>query len=254
LPYPIIFIHGLNSSSLAWQEQRTAFENLGLTYGGIFRACLNYNGSNYSSNKLQYPAQGADIAYWDAALNQTPADFYIVNFDIDNYGRVRTDPEFVDVLSNESAIAKQGFALRRIVAQVLLITGRNKVVLMGHSMGGLAAREYVQNPSNWQPDGQHHVAKLVTTGTPHGGYEGLGLSPDIDFQSEAFRDLKTTYNFGGNGVYLFGGWESYSVMNNNLVYDFYNVDVNCNGIDADGLYLSQYRITEMELSRCTMPI
>ena len=52
---------------------------------------------------------------------------------------------------------------------VLQLTGRDKVILMGHSMGGLAAREYLQNPSNWQLDGQTHVAKLVTTGTPHGG-------------------------------------------------------------------------------------
>jgi len=36
-------------------------------------------------------------------------------------------------------------------------------------MGGLASREYIQNTSNWQSDNVHHVAKLLTVGTPHGG-------------------------------------------------------------------------------------
>ena len=52
-------------------------------------------------------------------------------------------------LSNQSAIAKQGLALRNVIIYVMQLTGRDKVILMGHSMGGLAAREYLQNPSNW---------------------------------------------------------------------------------------------------------
>jgi len=75
-----------------------------------------------------------------------------------------------DVLSNQSAIAKQGVALKVVIQHVLSLTGRDKVILMGHSMGGLASREYLQNPDNWtDPYINHHVAKLVTTGTPHGG-------------------------------------------------------------------------------------
>ena len=47
---------------------------------------------------------------------------------------------------------------------------------MGHSMGGLASREYLQNPDNWQADGDHHVAKLLTIGTPNGGSNTTGGS------------------------------------------------------------------------------
>ena len=42
------------------------------------------------------------------------------------------------------------------------------MILIGHSMGGLCAREYIQNESLWI-NNNHHVAKLITSGTPHGG-------------------------------------------------------------------------------------
>jgi hypothetical protein len=105
---------------------------------------------------------------------------------------------------------------------------------MGHSMGGLSAREYLQNPNIWQPDGKHHVAKLVTSGTPHGGSNstlfGIGLK-NINEKLDATRDLRRDYAISGNaGVYLFGGFESDMVINNNLLFKYYNVDVNCNGI------------------------
>jgi triacylglycerol esterase/lipase EstA (alpha/beta hydrolase family) len=242
LPYPIIFIHGLNSNSKVWVDLGTQLINNDLKYGGRIDFCLNDDGNNQTSNKLIYPAAGADIAYYtDYITGLSVADFYLLNFDVNNIGEPFPSDDgspFNDVLSNEAAIAKQGVALKIAIQMVLLKTGKDKVVLMGHSMGGLAAREYLQNPINWQSDGNHHVAKLVTTGTPHGGFTGLGLSPTINFRSEAFRDLKKSYLISGDySVYLSGGFENYSVMNNNLLYNFYNVDVNCNGIDADNTYV-----------------
>lgn len=168
---------------------------------------------------------------------------------------MQNNVNFSDVLSNESAIAKQGVALKLAIQMVLLKTGRDKVILMGHSMGGLASREYIQNSSNWQNDGQHHVAKLITTGTPHGGYTGTNNQSvtGIDGQSEAYRDLRKSYSWTGyDGVYLYGGTENSSIIKNILLYPFYNVDVNCNGIDEDntniiGLNQRQWR-TELDYS------
>lgn len=235
LPYPIIFVHGLDSNSDVWFDLSTQMINSGLSFGGRIDFCLNDNGNNNTANKLIYPAPNADIAlYTNYITDISAADIYWLNFDVDNFGRLGGSTNFTDVLSNEAAIVKQGIAIKLAIQIVLQKTGRDKVILMGHSMGGLASREYIQNPINWQSDGNHHVAKLVTTGTPHGGFTGLGLSPLIDFQSEAFRDLKKNYTISGNdGVYLFGGSENYATMNNNLIYNFYNVDVNCNGTNAD---------------------
>jgi len=244
LPYPIIFIHGLDSQGWVWNDLGTQLINYGLSYGGRIDFCLNDDGDNTTSNKNLWTSANnnipaADIAlYTDYNTNLSVADFYVLNFNIDNYGRFPWDSGFTDVLSNEAAIAKQGVALKYAIQIVLQKTGKDKVILMGHSMGGLASREYIQNSSNWQPDGAHHVAKLVTTGTPHGGFTGVNLSPTIDSKSEAYRDLKKSYVVSSsNGVYLFGGYENYPTMNNNYLYNFYNVDVNCNGIDGDNSYI-----------------
>jgi triacylglycerol esterase/lipase EstA (alpha/beta hydrolase family) len=242
LPYPIIFIHGLNSSSDTWIDMGTNLVNKGLSFGGRIDFCLNDDGNNYTSNKLVYPTTNADIAlYTNYTTELTVADFYLLNFNIDNFGRLPNNSNFNDVLSNESAIAKQGVALKIAIQMVLLKTGRDKVVLMGHSMGGLAAREYIQNPSNWQADGTHHVAKLITTGTPHGGYTGTNaeVATGIDGQSEAYRDLRKSYSWTGyDGVYLYGGTENSSIIKNIWAFPFYNVDINCNGIDEDNTYIT----------------
>lgn len=245
LPYPIIFIHGLNSNSAVWTDLGTQLINSGLSFGGRIDFCLNDDGNNSLSNKNLYPTSGADIAlFTNSTTDLTVADFYLLNFDINNVGNLFTSDDgspFNDMLSNEASIVKQGVALKYAIQIVLQKTGRDKVILMGHSMGGLCAREYLQNPTNWQPDGNHHVAKLITTGTPHGGFTGINAAiiTGIDDRSEAYRDLKKNYTISGdNGVYLFGGYENYSTMNNNLLYNFYNVDVNCNGIDTDNTLIT----------------
>jgi pimeloyl-ACP methyl ester carboxylesterase len=211
LPYPIIFVHGLNSSSSTWSDTvSTLISSFGLTYGGEFVANLNYDGSVFTSNLL------SDTYLNNPAVSTVNGgDFYMVNFDVNTF------------LSNQSAIAKQGNVLKDIIMAVMQLTGKTKVVLMGHSMGGLAAREYLQNTSNWQIDGLPHVAKLATTGTPHGGSNMTdgGLFTSIDFSSEAIRDLKKL------SLYLEGGYES------SVPTTYYNSDVNCNGIPNDGLYV-----------------
>ncbi len=242
LPYPIIFIHGLNSISDVWYDLGLQMINSGLSVGGRIDICLNDDGNNIVTNKLVYPTPNADIAlYTDYINNLSVGDFYFLNFDVDNFGRLRSNTNFTDVLSNESAIVKQGVALNMAIQIVLQKTGRDKVILMGHSMGGLASREYLQNSSNWQPDGQHHVAKLVTTGTPHGGYTGTnaGLVTGIESRSEAYRDLRKEYTYSGyNGAYLYGGTENSSVIANSIFSVFYNVDVNCNGINGDNTLIT----------------
>ena len=49
------------------------------------------------------------------------------------------------------------------IEAVLAETGAKRLVLVGHSMGGLVARAYVQR------DGLGRVAELITIGTPHHG-------------------------------------------------------------------------------------
>lgn len=237
LPYPIIFIHGLNSSSETWNDATDYYDTqYSFVFGGRFDFCLNADNNNATTNKNFFPTPGADIAAFESMVQN--GDYYYVNFNVNPNGSVGTT-----VLSNQSAVAKQGAAVKVAVQRVMQITGKDKVILVGHSMGGLASREYIQNSYNWQADNQHHVAKLLTLGTPHGGSNasdsGLGWFAGIQTRSEAIRDLKTTYYYSGDqGRFLFGGMEvnNSSNMNEHLTGDdFYNYDVNCNGVIGENV-------------------
>lgn len=231
-PYPIIFIHGLVGSADSWIEFYNHALTQGWSYGGHIRFNLNadnnLNFSNITSTSL------SDVT--DFNSNLQAADFYLVNFNCGLDGTPYGGP-YNATQSNQAAIVKQGLAIRQAVSHVLAATGKDKVILFGHSMGGLAARQYLQNPNFWQPDNKHHIAKLVTSGTPHGGsnasFPGISAFLNVDEGSDAVRDLRKSYFYSGDpGVFLFGGLEDESVMNDRL-FGFLNYDVNCNGNEGN---------------------
>ncbi len=225
-PYPVIMVHGIASSSDTWVSLYNNVITQGWSYGGTMNFCLDSDNDNSYSNST-------DVIDFTSGL--TNADFYLVNFNVDPDGTAFGNIGNNSVLSNEAAIYKQGIAIKNAIAHVLAVSGKDKVVILVHSMGGLATRQYLQNTNLWQPDGLHHIAKLAMMGTPHGGSNMTGtfvLSPFIplDEQSDAVRDLRRSYFYSGDpGVFLYGGLEDYSVMDDMLFSDFYNDDVNCNG-------------------------
>lgn len=219
LPYPIIFIHGLESDSDKWYDYLiNVISEYKLVFGGDLKYCLN-------------PDNDVSTSDFDQVLldftNQSilgSGDVYTINFNVDIFGNINDD----NGLSNQSAIFKQGVAVQKAIKKILELTGKDKVVLVGHSMGGLASRQYLQL-REWQDDNDHHVAKLFTIDTPHGGSNAATISINgIDINSEAVRDLKyDNFEFGHVGTYIDGGLE-------NLVLDpHYNLDVNINGIESD---------------------
>ena len=130
LPYPIIFIHGLNSSSETWNDATDYYDTqYSFTYGGRFDFCLNADNNNATTNKNFFPTAGADIAAFESFVQN--GDYYYVNFNVNPNGSVGTT-----VLSNQSAVAKQGAAVKVAVQRVMAVTGKDKVILVGHSMGG----------------------------------------------------------------------------------------------------------------------
>ncbi|PTM08473.1 MAG: hypothetical protein DA408_20490 [Bacteroidetes bacterium] len=225
--YPIIFVHGWTGESRTWFDFTTeAKQFYGWSYGGRLDYCLNPDDN-------QSTADGVIRSFVNVS-NLGTGDYYYVNFDVSTEGDLYVGNDgipFNDDYSNQSAIVKQGWAISDAVEKVLDVTGAEKVILVGHSMGGLAAREYLQNPGNWQTDGDHHVAKLLTIGTPNGGSNTTGASLGVflgyDESSEAVRDLRYP-SFLFAGQYLEGGFES-------ALSAYYNNDINCNGFVGDNI-------------------
>jgi pimeloyl-ACP methyl ester carboxylesterase len=239
-PYPIIFVHGLNDSDLCFANfAETLLQMNGGTLNDmkILDFCLNHDGSNYSS------ILDNDVAMigWRNG-SYSAYGLYAINFDTK---RPTLSDHRTATLSNQAAIYKQGKALGVMISLVLQNTQAKKVILVGHSMGGLAIREYLQRKDengkhiwwvdpNDELDG-HHIAKVVTIATPHGGStspklleQDIGVFNGLDAYSEAVRDLYP------RSVYLSGGIEG--DISTDVYLGYYNRDVNCNGSDNSILF------------------
>ena len=231
--YPIIFIHGLIGDGDSWYPFGNHINsNANFNWGGELQFCLNSFDDTYIDDTCYLTS---DVQSFIPS-NLSAADYYRIEFDCQSNGICNTSNSAY-INSNQSAIIKQGYALGIAIDKVLDATGKDKVILMGHSMGGLAAREYIQNSSHWKTN-THRVAKLITSGTPHGGSNsgsfGLGVG-GVDEKSEAVRDLRKSYAVSlQDGAYLYGGvYENDSYIQNNLIFTYHNVDVNCNGQEGD---------------------
>ena len=242
LPLPVLFLHGMSGDASSWGEMATLLTgSAGLIEGQELQYCLNGDGSDGSST--------LDEVLPFTVLPAGHADFFRINFECNAGGTCWSNSASNSdgIFSGQAAAAKQGLAVADAIAEILDATGAPEIILVGHSMGGLAAREYLQTPEYWPVDAQgnahHRVAKLVTSGTPHNGsnfsvgwLEDLGdlFGFDIEQRSDAVRDLRTSYYYSGDpGVYLFGGLEDNWVLWDFLFLNFWNVDVNCDGDEGD---------------------
>jgi hypothetical protein len=322
-PYPIIFVHGLNSDNKTWFQSGQYndifdyYENIGLENGGNLNVTLDYLRSTTSLNN----SKEDDVQLF--TQNPKFGDFYTINFDVHANGQsekgsnttytdlillpntvnilvaqpifsvgdiICIDNEFMEVLgmsenglvinvrrgilnstatthfliktiwnlsneSNQASIVKQGYGLKLAISAIKAKTGAKKVILVGHSMGGLAIREYLRSYS------VNDVAKVVTIGTPHLGSKAAEISSlvnyvkGIDVRSDAIRDLSYNYtseegnpdppygNSPDDGIFLFGGKELFLQSETS----FYSFDVNANGLRDD------YYINGLSSSLSTLP-
>jgi triacylglycerol lipase len=92
---------------------------------------------------------GCNSGYW-RSMSKVLAKAGITHY------AINLEPVFASIDDYASVVHKAVEALRAE-------TGTEKVVIVAHSMGGLAARAYVRDHSI------AHVAKIITLGTPHRG-------------------------------------------------------------------------------------
>ena len=193
-PYPLVLVHGLLSSDQMWVDSGLVahLNALGFSNGGVFQFTLG------QTDRL------SDVSIEEETVWSSTGDVWRVNF---------ASP--ADSASNVAAIYLQAQALKLAIGRIKVLTGAQKVVLIGHSMGGLAAAAYVGGDPNGNgvPDLYGgDVAKLITLGTPFGGAAlanllGLfGSVPGLD-TSNAIRDLSKD-SINHRNVFVFGGYES----------------------------------------------
>ena len=251
-PYPIIFIHGINSDEETWNDVvKFLNKSFSISANNKLNFVLNARGgdtTNYTEDVLmpQYDINGNLV---NKLVN---SNIFLINFK-NFWNRDNDNPKIIihsndgpgtflsQSKSNESAIYKQGYALSSCIKKVLEVTGADKVILIGHSMGGLAIREYLQRSEDngemkwWinpkDIDNGHKVAKVITLSTPHLGSNAFNVFfVGINEASEAIRDLKFTYDLGITSAYLFGNSE---INISGLAFN--NEDVNCNGNSTDNI-------------------
>ena len=194
---PVIFIHGLSCDGTFWSKSKILkkLQEFGYSYGGDLKA---------------EEKAGRIMVHVDKII---PATMYTVSFS-----------------GSQLAITLQGKELAEMIKRVKEITGAPKVVLIGHSMGGLAAREYMQSDYYGRD-----VRAYISFATPQRGsdydaahwylrmfsYKLRVKLSGVDTKSDAVRDLKK------DSVYLNGGMEF------NTPNWFHSKDVNGNGRTDD---------------------
>ena len=244
---PVVFVHGLSYSDLAWRDVAAALEADGYGPPHTVHADLNASertdaASDVVVSEIVPTRRRPDrtpVLRRGGAVRPVASRVFLVNFKAvaDTAAGTLTPYALRGAgrsESNEAGVVKQGAALGVAVRDVLAATGAERVVLVGQSMGGLAVREYLQRrdatgrPRWWadpdRPDG-HAVSAAVTYGTPHQGSNlGAGLCDDdggstllgllteafAGARTEAVRDLRAVYPCSGLGAgrYLYGGDEA----------------------------------------------
>ncbi|MEM1041106.1 MAG: T9SS type A sorting domain-containing protein [Bacteroidota bacterium] len=271
-PYPVLFLHGYTGSQESWVPF-TNEPTVNAIWGpraGVFHAVLNaYENEERIAGPdgvLDTPDDDVLVQFANEDNALAPGCLYASNFE--NFWNENPSNPLIEINSgdspggffasesdsNEESGFKQGYTLGRMIGRVLAANpGKEKVVLVGHSMGGLVGREYLQRreggvPRWWVEPGEaggHRVAKLVTVATPHRGSNLFGNpfpfadstaadstvqrddTPDIN--SSATRDLR--YNYfcffcSSPGPYLFGGDEGNG-------FGWHTDDINGDGDDND---------------------
>lgn len=153
LYYPVIFIHGhAFNKDASFEYSLDAFNGIQqkLEHDGYLNA-----GAVSLYTKKDLPS--GEFGLFNVPLSMK-ASYYVDLFQTpENYITVQTKSENIDVYA---------LRLKEILDTIKYQTGRPKVIIVAHSMGGLVTRRYMQI------FGSGNVAKLITIGTPHQGIQG----------------------------------------------------------------------------------
>jgi hypothetical protein len=231
--YPIILVHGhsfneklsAELSMESFSDMAQYFEKDGYLDAGYFYRGKYKNSQESYLGKINTSLIIEATYYIDTA--STEKDYFIYD----------SKWESIDTYSSR---------LNDIIEEVLYITGKEKAILVAHSMGSLVTRKYIQLY------GEDNLEKVILIGGPNKGIDGLVLNScavfgaDIECQemnesSKFIKELNefpapniSVYNIIGLGC-PFEGTNSDGIIKEESAYLEWanNIYVNgtCNGID-----------------------
>lgn len=158
--FPILFVHGhmFTDSTDPMVESRYTFDNM----------------VDYISNRHNNAYDAGTIVdngneFLDSGLKTNPG---VALFRTTYYGNAYIDSsgKFQFQTRNYESIETYADKLKNIIDATLETTGRSKVKIVSHSMGGLVVREYLSKY------GSSKVDTFIMIGTPNQGTEGLSDS------------------------------------------------------------------------------
>ena len=150
----VLFVHGIYSNGTTWYDMLNRFEIIG---DNNLQSHHIYAGFN-SNNMINLYGNLIQSKYYTLTMYELSD---------------RNDGSF-DFLSFE----KQGKLIKAAVDYLLRFNNAEKVILVGHSMGGLAIYSYLKNE-----DGVSNTLQIFTIGTP---YKGSSMA-------DLFVNLNSTY-------------------------------------------------------------
>jgi alpha/beta hydrolase fold len=230
--YPVVFLHGhafTNSVSAEYtldgfNKLQKKLEDEGYVNAGVVSLYTEKNEEGIWSKSWE-PFSIKASYYYD--LFKEP----------ENYVVVQTNSENVDTYA---------IRLKDIIDTIKFKTGRPKVIIVAHSMGGLVARRYMQI------FGSENVAKLIMIAVPNKGITGstLGYCPLIGEKLEC-RDMSSgslllnklnrdalpkipIYNIVGTGCVMAEGIGDGIVLKENGLLEGANntiIEGKCDGLD-----------------------
>lgn len=188
--YPVLFVHGLFSKGDAWRK--TSLEL-------VTRYDLRYGGD-------------IDMGRKSKEKGIRHADFYTITF---------SNPY-------DLSFQEQGKELAEAIEIIKRSNQAKKIIMVGHSMGGLAARAYLQFFS------KNDVYSLITIGTPHYGApmallrsssENWALQTFAKMEQKLFKMALNEENAQEKRGFFARLWQKLSYKTSNAekeLHDFFN--------------------------------
>ncbi len=170
-PYPLLFVHGFCGSVEAWTTMTTA-----LRMGNPSRYGTTVSRVYFDTNEV-WLHEGTTAR---RARDVFPAPDPTRRIFAIEFRGLTGSFEPLDVA--QVPIAAKAIELKQVIDEIKRITGQSKVIVVGHSMGGLVARWYIERGAGTRGY-ESDVAALATIDTPH-----LGASVATFTPFDAFTD------------------------------------------------------------------